>query len=244
MAHEGSEETIGKRLARYRKLAGFSAHELAERAGLTRSVIANIENNRRTDITVSEVIALSQALDVPPLVLMLPVDRPFSHHVVGKWAYSVGKLTQMFRGASSSMSTGASARATAVLRTAVSLYGADARVDTIRQKIVDTARAWGFGDRLPEIASALDSGESFGWRVGLDLREAVARRDETRAVEIDEMFRDHDAAVANYLSLALALQELTGEKQPDPRSTKGLLPSIEDAQPERTHADGEHQAAP
>lgn len=72
-------EGIGKRLARYRRIAGLSARELSERAGygLTRGVIANIESGRKTDISVDQLIALSAALAIPPVALALPLDEPY-----------------------------------------------------------------------------------------------------------------------------------------------------------------------
>jgi len=71
---------IGQRLARFRKLSGLSARELAEAAGngLTRGVIANIESGRKIDVSVDQLIAISSALGIPPVVLALPIDRPFS----------------------------------------------------------------------------------------------------------------------------------------------------------------------
>lgn len=72
-------EGIGKRLARYRKISGLSARELAEQAGygLTRGVIANIESGRKTDITVNQLIALSSCLGITPVALALPIDQPY-----------------------------------------------------------------------------------------------------------------------------------------------------------------------
>lgn len=69
---------IGKRLAKYRKLAGLSARELSEKIGgeLSRGVIANIESGRKTDVTVDQLIALSWALGVPPAALALPINEP------------------------------------------------------------------------------------------------------------------------------------------------------------------------
>ena len=74
-------DDIGKRVARYRRIAGLSARELAERAGcgLTRGVIANLESGRKTDITVDQLFALSVVLGIPPLVLALPLDAPYRH---------------------------------------------------------------------------------------------------------------------------------------------------------------------
>ncbi|MEV8370147.1 helix-turn-helix transcriptional regulator [Microbacterium sp. NPDC064584] len=70
---------IGKRIGRYRRIAGLSARELAEQAGrgLTRGIIANLESERKTDITVDQLLAIAVTLGVPPLVLALPVEAPF-----------------------------------------------------------------------------------------------------------------------------------------------------------------------
>jgi len=69
---------IGKNLARYRKAEGLSAAELAEKVGegLSRSVIANLENGRKDDITVRQLIALANVLRVPPAVLVVDLFSP------------------------------------------------------------------------------------------------------------------------------------------------------------------------
>ena len=69
---------IGRNIARYRKLAGLSASELADRVGegLTRSVIANLENGRKDDITVKQLFALAAVLEVPPAYLVVDTYRP------------------------------------------------------------------------------------------------------------------------------------------------------------------------
>ncbi|MFL0359055.1 helix-turn-helix domain-containing protein [Curtobacterium flaccumfaciens] len=69
---------IGVRVARYRKMAGLSARELSDKLGgeMSRGVIANIESGRKTDVTVDQLLALSWALDVPPVVLALPLEQP------------------------------------------------------------------------------------------------------------------------------------------------------------------------
>lgn len=45
---------------------------------MSRSVIANIETGRREDITVSELMALSKALRVPPVAILFDVARPLA----------------------------------------------------------------------------------------------------------------------------------------------------------------------
>ena len=71
-------EGIGSRIAKYRKEERISAQELAEAAGMSRSVIANIENGRRVDISVSELLAISEALRVPPVALIYDVTQPMA----------------------------------------------------------------------------------------------------------------------------------------------------------------------
>jgi transcriptional regulator with XRE-family HTH domain len=69
---------IGPRIAAYRKREGLSAQELAEEAGMSRSVIANIENGRRDDITVTELLVISRALRVPPVAILFDVRKPLA----------------------------------------------------------------------------------------------------------------------------------------------------------------------
>lgn len=70
--------SIGRQVARYRKAAKLSGEELAEKAGvgLTRSVIANLENGRKDDVTVTQLMALANALHVPPALLVADVFDP------------------------------------------------------------------------------------------------------------------------------------------------------------------------
>lgn len=46
---------------------------------MTEAVIANIETGRKTDPTVSQLLTLSRALDVSPLMLMAPLGDPSRH---------------------------------------------------------------------------------------------------------------------------------------------------------------------
>lgn len=71
-------ENMGERVARYRKLNGMTGDELAELAGngVTRAVIANIETGRKRDMTVSQLIAISVALQVPPVSILFDIRAP------------------------------------------------------------------------------------------------------------------------------------------------------------------------
>jgi transcriptional regulator with XRE-family HTH domain len=74
-----SSAGIGDRVSKYRKMAGLSAQQLSDRTGgeLSRSVIANIESGRKTEVTVDQLIALSFALDVNPVALAMPIEAPY-----------------------------------------------------------------------------------------------------------------------------------------------------------------------
>lgn len=69
---------IGQRVRQYRLLAGLSAQKLSDRIGgaISRGVIANIESGAKKDVTVDELFLLAYGIDVPPSVLVFPVDDP------------------------------------------------------------------------------------------------------------------------------------------------------------------------
>ncbi|TFD56401.1 helix-turn-helix domain-containing protein [Cryobacterium sp. Hh38] len=78
-----AQNGIGQRVAKYRKAEGFSAQKLADRIGSTRSIVTNIENGRREDVTVEELLRLSAALRVPPAALLFDVEKPYSGVEIG-----------------------------------------------------------------------------------------------------------------------------------------------------------------
>ena len=73
-----SLEGIGARIARYRKLNRWSARQLAENTdgAVTRDTIANIENGRRSEITVRQFLNIALALRVPPAALLTDLEHP------------------------------------------------------------------------------------------------------------------------------------------------------------------------
>jgi transcriptional regulator with XRE-family HTH domain len=84
MTQEGWQERLTRVMAgqirRYRDARGLSGQQLSERcaalgAPIHRSVIANLENGRRPNVSITELLVLAAALDVPPLLLVLPVGR-------------------------------------------------------------------------------------------------------------------------------------------------------------------------
>jgi transcriptional regulator with XRE-family HTH domain len=69
---------IGRQVARYRKLNRWSARQLAENTdgAVSRDTIANIENGRRTDLTVRQLLSVALALRVPPDALLVDLEHP------------------------------------------------------------------------------------------------------------------------------------------------------------------------
>jgi len=71
---------IAGEVFRYRRNQNMSAQALSDRCtelGMTipRAVISNLENNRRTSVSVPELLVLAAALDVPPAALVFPVGH-------------------------------------------------------------------------------------------------------------------------------------------------------------------------
>jgi transcriptional regulator with XRE-family HTH domain len=66
------ENTLGGRLKRARLSRGVSAKTLETYVGgeVTRSVIANIESGRKSDLTTRELVILCRALDIRPQELV------------------------------------------------------------------------------------------------------------------------------------------------------------------------------
>lgn len=70
---------IGERLARYRRMAGYSAQRLSDitEGQISRGTIARIETGVKVEITVDELIILAMALGISPVALALPLTNPY-----------------------------------------------------------------------------------------------------------------------------------------------------------------------
>lgn len=71
---------IGKNVADARKRKKMSAQTLADLCTdrgvpLKRTSIANLENGRRDSVTITDLMAIAAALEVPPVTLMFPTDQ-------------------------------------------------------------------------------------------------------------------------------------------------------------------------
>ncbi|EYT53522.1 helix-turn-helix domain-containing protein [Kocuria sp. UCD-OTCP] len=71
---------IGKNIAAVRKRKNMTAQTLADRCtelgvAMKRTSIANLENERRDSVTVTDLIVIAAALDVPPVTLIYPTAQ-------------------------------------------------------------------------------------------------------------------------------------------------------------------------
>ena len=77
-----NDATIGQRIARYRRAAGFRTSEDLATAipnpKLTSSVLRNIESGRMVSITVAQLLDISKALDLSPTFLLAPLENPLA----------------------------------------------------------------------------------------------------------------------------------------------------------------------
>lgn len=69
---------VGREVRKHRDRQKISAQKLSERCGdlgfpIERSVLSGLESQRRTKISLAEVLVLAMALDVAPVVLIFPV---------------------------------------------------------------------------------------------------------------------------------------------------------------------------
>jgi len=55
---------LGRRLRRFRERAGFTQHGLADRSGVARTIIANLERGERAGITLSNALRIADALGI------------------------------------------------------------------------------------------------------------------------------------------------------------------------------------
>ncbi|MGD6743011.1 helix-turn-helix domain-containing protein [Streptomyces sp. BH106] len=72
--------TVARRLREVRKRRDLTAQQLADRVAdlgvpMNRAVLVKIENGRRENISVAELLGFALALDCSPLSLLLPTDN-------------------------------------------------------------------------------------------------------------------------------------------------------------------------
>ncbi|RST13462.1 helix-turn-helix transcriptional regulator [Streptomyces sp. WAC05950] len=98
----GPVETISERTKRLRRRKDWTAAELGARmtdlgVAWDRSIVANLENGRRKSVTVGELLALSLALDVAPIHLLIPLEGG-RYRPAPQVEYDAGSVRAWIRG--------------------------------------------------------------------------------------------------------------------------------------------------
>jgi transcriptional regulator with XRE-family HTH domain len=96
-------KVIAERMRKYRRGRDWSGQKLADevtRLGVRwdRSIVANLENGRRGTVSVQELVALSRALDVSPLLLALPLGDAPTVELLPGWPVVTWEAARWWRG--------------------------------------------------------------------------------------------------------------------------------------------------
>lgn len=97
-------DVIGRRVRETRKRQGLTAQQLADLmrdcgVAWNRSIVANLENGRRQDVTVVELLALGRVLHVAPIHLLVPPTNDGTFHVTPNEAQPPSMARSWIRGA-------------------------------------------------------------------------------------------------------------------------------------------------
>jgi transcriptional regulator with XRE-family HTH domain len=96
-------ESVAVRLSEVRKRKDMSAAEVGRRmteqgVKWDRFTVANLENGKRQNITLTELLALACVLDVSPLSLILPLDDAQPYQVTPARELATGRVRPWLRG--------------------------------------------------------------------------------------------------------------------------------------------------
>lgn len=199
------------RVAKYRHVEGWSAQKLAAAAGLTRSVIANIENGRRPDVTVGELTKIAFALRVPLVALMLPVDRPFDQVQTGNSDHTVAGVVKWITG-NARIFDGlgpAGIQAHRLLSLADMLWTARRRIQTVRVEIYENAKRCGVD--LDRLAFHVDRGEVSDSPAGSELVSIAASESAEEGSRARAQLHAHDEAFGSYRHIEGDFRDIGGD---------------------------------
>lgn len=198
-------ETVGERIRRFRQMNKLSAQKLADQTGLTRSIVANIESGRRSDLMFSELIALSDALRVPVAAIVYPVEKPYSLVSVGRYTETVAHAVESLVGLGDSdvwSSTPAGELTSDLLDLGRMIAASRSRLYALRVDIHIRAAE---RNALDEIAVLLDLGEAAETPT---IREIVTRTGDNR---LHAIIRQHDLELARCGDLERQFRKLNGD---------------------------------
>lgn len=96
-------DTIAGEVKRYRRERGVTAQQLVDACNdlglpMKRTVLTNLENGRRGNVTLAELFVLARALGVPPLLLVFPVGRETTSEVLPELTSDTWRAARWFTG--------------------------------------------------------------------------------------------------------------------------------------------------
>lgn len=193
---------IGKRVAHYRRLNGWTMDELVANVGgaIGKSVIANLETGRRQDVTVSQLMALADALGVPPVALLLPVEQPFERIEIGGWNRNINSLRHAFAGDGALSPTDTTPGGRRAVRLIIS-------ADQLEENLLRISMG------LSRLAEELSESRLKALLVNPSLPKAAVSTSvgEDLADDAWELMRD----IRTYMTLRSAFEDLGGEGAPE-----------------------------
>lgn len=94
---------VAEAVRRFRDERGMSAQDVADATvklgyPIQRSVIANLENGRRSGVDLAELYILAKALDVPPVALLVPAGEAGEMEILPGQTYSTDDALQWITG--------------------------------------------------------------------------------------------------------------------------------------------------
>jgi len=95
--------SVAEQIYRRRKARGWSAQKLSNACAelgmeFPRSTLADLESGRRGHVSVAELLVLARALDVPPLLLLVPVGTQEETEVLPECSRDSFRVAQWFAG--------------------------------------------------------------------------------------------------------------------------------------------------
>ncbi|KQR85194.1 helix-turn-helix domain-containing protein [Microbacterium sp. Leaf179] len=211
-------ETVGERIKRYRQMNKMSAQKLADATGLTRSIIANIESGRRSDLLFSELIALSEALRVAPAAIVFPVESPFSPAPFGSLKETVAQAIENLVGAGGSdfwLETPAGELTSDLLSVGRLLAASRSRLDNLRADIRLRVVSASGEEELGQIAVLLDAGRA---SEGESVRMLTVRSGDDR---MQYLARQHDFEFERCAELEAQFRKVGGDPGQTPGTEEG-----------------------
>lgn len=177
--------------------------------GLTRSVITNIENGRREDLTISELLAISVALTVPPVALLYRIEEPFAFVDLAGHNVQVHEAVRWIGGDVRLLDLSPAGKDAATkLAYLEQLVSHRQRLYELSYEIREKALAVGLDTDV--LALQMDSGRVHSSAIGSELVDRVRDAEGIEAARVKAMLGTYDHTRDIYKVVSTALEDLGG----------------------------------